>query len=111
MSDEFADKLERLRNHFFHYARLIGAAPEHEELLRALDTHADLDGEIRMGELFKDFRAHFADDVAAGLTMTDEDAAPFVAELAAMSSAAMNFAYVAVCAHARLPPRTLDPIG
>lgn len=109
---DFADKLERLRNHFFHYARLIGSAPEQEELLRALGAHADRDGEIRIGELFKDFRAHFADDVAAELTLTDEDAAPFVAELAALSTAAMNFAYAAVGAYAqRLPPGTLDPIG
>jgi hypothetical protein len=96
---EFADQLERLRNHFFHYARLLSAAPEQEELLKALAEHANRRGEIRIGKLFKDFRARFADDIAAELTLTDEDAEPFVAELAELSTACMNFAYAVIGAY------------
>jgi hypothetical protein len=101
---DFAEELEQLRNHFMHYPRLIGAAPEREQLSKALVEHADRQGEIRVGELFKDFRAHFADDIAAELTLTDEDAEPFVQELAELSTAAMNFAYAVVGAYTDILP-------
>jgi len=108
---DFAEKLERLRNHFMHYPRLIGAAPEREELSTALVEHANRPGEIRVGELFKDFRAHFADDIAAELTLTDKDAEPFVQELAELSMAAMNFAYAVVGAYTdALPDGTFESI-
>ena len=104
---EFAEKLERLRNHFIHYPRLIGAAPEREELSKALVEHADREGEIRVGELFKDFRAHFADE----LTLTDEDAEPFVREMAELSNAAMNFAYAVIGAYTDdMPDGTFETI-
>lgn len=109
---EFADKLERLRNHFTHYPRLIGAAPEREELSKALVEHAERQGEIRVGKLFKDFRAHFADDIAAELTLTDEDAEPFVGEMAELSTAAMNFAYAVIGAYTDgMPDGTFEAIN
>ena len=109
---EFAEKLERLHHNFFHYAKLIGAAPEREDLLKALDEHADRHGEIRVGELFKDFRAHFADDIAAELTESAEDAEPFVADLAELSIACMNFAYAVIGAYAdRKPDGTFEAVN
>jgi hypothetical protein len=108
----FAEKLERLRNNFTHYPRLIGAAPEREELSKALVEHAGREGEIRVGELFKDFRAHFAYDIAAELTLADEDAEPFVREMAELSAEAMNFAYFVIGAYTGgMPEGTFEKLS
>jgi hypothetical protein len=110
-TSDFAEKLERLRNHFMHYPGLITGAPEREELSKALVAHADREGEIRVGELLKDFRAHFADDVAAELTLSEEDAEPFVGEMADLSIAATQLAYAVIGAYtAGLPDGTFETI-
>jgi hypothetical protein len=109
---EFAGRLKRLRNHFMHYPSLIDAAAEREELSKALVEHAGRQGKIRVGELFKDFRAHFADDIAAELMLTDEDAEPFVRDMAELSAAAMNFASAVIGAYAAgMPNETYNTIS
>ncbi len=110
-SGEFPEQLECLRNHFLHYPRLIAAAPDREELSKALVEHKERTGEIRVGELFKDFRAHFADDVAAELTLAEKNAEPFVAALVELSTSAMNLAYAIVGAYTDMKPEAFKPIS
>jgi hypothetical protein len=87
-----------------------GAAPV-PRVSWALLKHAGRQGEIRVGELFKDFRAHLADDIAAQLTLSDEDARPFVSEIAELSIAAMNFAYAVIGAYTDgMPHGTFETI-
>jgi hypothetical protein len=95
----FAANLKRLRNHFFHYAELIPEEPQFEELSQALARHADDIGDMRVGELFKDFRCSFADDIAAELTFADADPREFVEQIAQTSVAYMRFVYAALGAY------------
>jgi hypothetical protein len=62
-SDEFAEQLKQLRNHFFHYAELLTVVPEYEALKRAMDAQADLQGDIIDPGQVRGVRNTFADDV------------------------------------------------
>ena len=105
---DFAKALHRLRNHFFHYAELVPHAAEHEQLSRALAGHADATGKILVGDRVGDFRAVFADDVAAELALPgdDEDATrEFMQELAESVTAFLRFGYEAIQLYINDTPR------
>jgi hypothetical protein len=92
-----AEPLERLRNHFFHYAELIPQAPQYEQLARALDAHASSTSAIRWGDHLIDFRADFADDIAAELSFPgDTGVHDFVAGFAEATPAYVRFTHAAL---------------
>jgi hypothetical protein len=93
----FANQLDRLRNHFFHYAELIPQAPQYEELSRALAGHAELRSRIAYGETLVQFRAEFADEVGAALAFEgDEGLSEFIVALADTIPAFWRFVYAAL---------------
>ena len=92
-----AEPLERLRNHFFHYAELIPQAPQYEQLAQALDAHASSMSAIRWGDHLIDFRADFADDIAAELSFAgDTGVSDFVADFAGAMPAYVRFTQAAL---------------
>jgi hypothetical protein len=71
-SDALHMQLERARNSFSHYQELLDrSVAEHEELRHAMEAAQDEVGEIRISHTMRKFRAKFADEIVAHLTLPD----------------------------------------
>ncbi|MFZ0040829.1 MAG: hypothetical protein WAK93_05950 [Solirubrobacteraceae bacterium] len=96
-ADDFSKRLARLRNHFFHYAEMITADAQYEELSKAPNEHANKPSSICIGCGLGDFRAGFADDVAAALSFEgDTGLEDFVKRLTDATAAFLRFTRAAL---------------
>jgi hypothetical protein len=74
---DYAEQVERARNNFSHYGELLSdEAAAYEHLRQAMQAHADEEsvGQIRdKSPPITNYRALFADDIAAELTFPGDD--------------------------------------
>jgi hypothetical protein len=118
-SGDLRDQLARARNHFAHYQELLDrSAVEHEDLKQAMDAAEE--GEIRLSQTMRKFRATFADTVVTYLTMpkgtTYAEGEEIPAEIIAFvrmfgeqTASVITFANFALQAYTRtLPPGSYE---
>lgn len=112
--EPFAGQLKHARNHVFHYAKLLPSAVEYENLKKAMDAHADTISEIRdESPPIEGFRSLFADEIAAELSLPDDDVdfQEYVPALATAISQYLTFAKAALNQYIRdAPPDRWNPI-
>lgn len=110
-TDEFAEQIEWARNNFSHYGDLLAdERAAYEDLRQAMQAHADDEtvGQIRdKTPPIEEYRAMFADDIAAELTVPGGDRAEteqFVEQTGEHIGLYLQFVRAALAAYAaRLP--------
>jgi hypothetical protein len=103
-NDDLGQKLERLRNEFFHYPDLRRKTAERGKLplMQALTDAAGTDGIISLGEeSLGGIRAHFADELVGKLVMErlgldDNEGKALVGQLGELQAAYGRFAQAAL---------------